>query len=95
MDYETSKNVHVITQPQRTIGDIAISPDGHIVGFKYYDDVSIVKAYKEHLFVHVFNIDCLFIKVVDVYNLSSSLTHINDILAKLIGNDSQSWQITV
>ena len=36
MDYETAKNVHEITPPQQYVGNVAISADGHIVGFSDY-----------------------------------------------------------
>ena len=39
MDYETSNNVHQIAVPGQDIEDVAISPDGHIVGYYYDDDV--------------------------------------------------------
>ena len=47
MDYETSKIVYQLALPHRYIRDVAISPDGHIVGFQYsqgYDDVSLSQS---------------------------------------------------
>ena len=44
MDYETSNNVHQIAVPGKDIEDVAISPDGHIVG--YYCDDDLVSCLK-------------------------------------------------